>query len=331
MSLRILKTGVLDTVQDMGRFGYQYLGINITGAMDKYAAAIANLLVGNEMQEAVLEIHFPGPVILFESPAIIALSGADFQATINAEPFPINQPLIINKSTVLQFHTIREKSRCYLAIKGGLMIHKWLDSYSTNLKVAAGGFHGRKLMKDDGIALQESCDYQKILGSADFKILPWKADIGFEKFPANELLVIPGSEWDWLDKPSQEKFLKTPFYISSHSDRMGYRLTGLSLQTIEKKELISSGVCFGTIQLLPDGQLIILMADSQTSGGYPRVGNIVSAQLSSLAQMKTGNPIRFKFTDPSIAENLWLKQYQHLKQLESICKWRLENFIHEKN
>jgi len=331
MSIRIIKAGMQDTVQDFGRSGYQYLGINVTGAMDKYAASIANLLAGNEMNETVLEIHFPGPVILFESPAIIALSGADFQATINAEPVPLNQPVIINKSTVLQFHSVKNKSRCYLAVKGGMSANKWLDSYSTNLNTGAGGFRGRRLQKDDVIEFREPLDYQSLPGDADYKILPWKANDVFEKFPENELMVIQGNEWNWLEESSQEKFLNTPFYISSHSDRMGYRLTGLSLQTREKNELVSSGVCFGTIQLLPDGQLIILMADSQTTGGYPRLGNIISAQQSFLAQMKAGNPIRFIFTDLYTAENLLLKQQQHLKQLDTVCKWKLENYIHENN
>jgi antagonist of KipI len=329
--MRIIKAGMLDTVQDLGRTGYQYLGINVTGAMDKYAAAMANLLAGNEMNEAVLEIHFPGPVILFESTAVIALSGADFQATINAEPVPLNQPVIINKSTILQFHSVKNKSRCYLAVKGGLVLDKWLGSYSTHLNSGAGGFHGHRLQKDDVIEFREPLDYQSLPGDADYKILPWKANDEFEKFSETELLVIPGNEWDWLEESSQEKFLNSPFYISSHSDRMGYRLTGLSLQTKEKKELVSSGVCFGTIQLLPDGQLIILMADSQTTGGYPRLGNIVSAQQSFLAQMKAGNHIRFKFTDLYTAENLLLKQQQHLKQLETVCKLKLENYIHENN
>ena len=138
-----------------------------------------------------------------------------------------------------------------------------------------------------------------------------------------------GSEWDWLDKASQEKFLKNPFFISPNSDRMGYRLASEPLHSATKTELVSSAVNFGTIQLLPDGQLIILMADHQTTGGYPRLGNIISAQLSTLAQMKAGDKIQFKFTDHQVAENLILKQQQHLMQLEIACKLRLENYIHE--
>ena len=142
-------------------------------------------------------------------------------------------------------------------------------------------------------------------------------------------MIIKGSEWDWLDNTSQEKFIKNPFFSSHNSDRMGYRLASEPLHSTSKTELVSSAVSFGTIQLLPDGQLIILMADHQTTGGYPRLGNIISVHLPMLAQMKAGDKIYFSFTDLQSAENLILKQHQHLKQLEIACKLRLENYLSE--
>ena len=328
MSLKILKTGMLDSIQDSGRFGYQQFGINPGGTMDKYAAAIANILVGNDKDEAVIEMHFPAPAIFFEQPAMIALSGADFSANINGTPIPLNHAVIINKNTILQFLTPKNKSRCYLAVKGGVKISKWLNSYSTNLVAEAGGFSGRKLLKDDILELNNINNY-KFLDKEDFKILPWGANEDFGIQYSEEFLVLQGSEWDWLDKASQEKFLKNPFFISHNSDRMGYRLASEPLHSATKTELVSSAVNFGTIQLLPDGQLIILMADHQTTGGYPRLGNIISAHLPTLAQMKAGDKIKFKFTDHQAAENLILKQQQHLTQLEIACKLRLENYIHE--
>ncbi len=329
MSLKILKTGMLDSIQDCGRFGYQQFGINPGGAMDKYAAAIANILVGNNTDEAVIEMHFPAPAIFFDQPAMIALSGADFSANINGKEIPLNHAVIINKNTTLQFLTPKNKSRCYLAVKGGVKISKWLNSYSTNLVAEAGGFSGRKLLKDDILELNNSTNTYKLQDTDDFKILPWGASEDFGIKYNEEFLVMQGSEWDWLDKGSQEKFLKNPFFISHNSDRMGYRLASEPLHSAAKTELVSSAVNFGTIQLLPDGQLIILMADHQTTGGYPRLGNIISAQLPMLAQMKAGDKLQFKFTDHQAAENLILKQQQHLTQLEIACKLRLENYIHE--
>lgn len=316
---------MLESIQDMGRFGYQHAGINITGCMDRYAVAIANSLVCNDVNEAVIEIHFPGPTILFEQTAMIAITGADFNATINGEPVPINRPLIIYKNETLQFQSLKNKSRCYLAVKGGFKLDKWLNSYSTNLKAEAGGYHGRKFLKDDVIELNEELKRDNIHENTT-KVLPWQANENFVNDLSEEVFVIEGNEWSWLDKASQEKFLKNPFYVSHNSDRMGYRLASESLQATIKTELISSAVSFGTIQLLPGGQLIILMADHQTTGGYPRLGNIISAHLSKLAQMKAGDKIYFKFTDHQTAEALLIKQQQHLHQLQIACKLRLENY-----
>lgn len=332
MSLKIVKAGMLDSIQDMGRFGYQQVGINPTGAMDKYAAAIANILVGNQYNEAVIEIHFPAATIFFDQPTIIALSGADFKASINETPLPVNHAVIVNKNSTLQFHSLKNKSRCYLAIKGGMKLSKWLNSYSTNLKAEAGGFAGRRLLKDDVIAFNEewNTNNERDPTAIGPRILPWEANEDFGIENTEQLMVLPGAEWNWLDTDSQEKFLKNPFFISLNSDRMGYRLASEPLRLITKTELVSSAVCFGTIQLLPDGQLIVLMADHQTTGGYPRLGNIISAHLPILAQMNTGEKIRFKFTDHQVAESLLLQQQQHLLQLEIACKLRLDNYIHEK-
>ena len=331
MSLKILKAGMLDSIQDAGRFGYQQFGINPNGAMDRYAAAIANILVGNNTDEAVIEMHFPALSIFFEQPTMIALTGADFSANINGKPIPLNHAVIVNKNTTLQFQSLKNKSRCYLAIKDGIEISKWLNSYSTNLVAEAGGFSGRKLLKDDILELNNKTDSFQLPDKDDFKILPWSTNDDFGIKYTEEMMAVPGSEWAWLDKHSQEKFLKNPFFISNNSDRMGYRLASEPLQTITGSELVSSAVSFGTIQLLPDGQLIILMADHQTTGGYPRIGNVISAYLPMLAQMKSGDRIRFNFTDHQTAENLILKQQQHLTQLQIACKLRLENYAHENN
>src|SRR5258705_11819501 len=192
MSLKILKAGMLDTIQDQGRPGYQQVGINPTGAMDKYAAAIANSLVGNVLGEAVIEMHFPAASFFFDHSALIALSGADFNASINGNPIPNNHPVLVNKNTTLQFHSLKNKSRCYIAIKGGMKLSKWLNSCSTNLKAEAGGFAGRRLLKDDLIELNEF-DTKKIRENdpiaIGFKILPWKANEDFGIEYTDQLMV----------------------------------------------------------------------------------------------------------------------------------------------
>jgi len=331
MSLKILKAGVLDSVQDMGRYGFQYLGVNPTGAMDRYAASVANILAGNPPEEAVIECHFPGPSILFEKTAIIALAGADFAARANGIPVPVNHPIILESGTQLEFSSVISGSRVYIAVSGGLKLEKWLGSFSTNLKAQTGGFQGRRLGKDDMISFRKQAGSLRTFRDKGIRILPWKINNEWDRPLTDRVWVLPGSEWDWLDEPGREKFLKNVFYITAQSDRMGYRLASEPLRTNGSDELVSSAVNFGTIQLLPDGQLIILMADHQTAGGYPRIAHVISTQLSQLAQMRAGDELRFSFTDHWAAEQLILRQTQHLRQLQNACTIKLQNFLLENN
>jgi antagonist of KipI len=327
MSITVIKPGLLDTIQDSGRPGYQYLGVNKGGSMDVYSAEVVNVLVGNELDEAVIEMHFPAAAYLFRQETIIAVGGADFLPTINGEEIPLWHPVVISKNSILQFQNIKKGAQCYLAVRGGFDIPKWLNSYSTNLKAGVGGIAGRNLQKDDTIHFKKPECCSKFLSEKEFIVLPWQADINWNPFPSEVISILPGHEWDWLKKDSQKEFLNSSFTVSVSSDRMGYRLQGPPLVTNDKKELISSAVSFGTIQLLPDGQLIVLMADHQTAGGYPRVGHVISAQLSQLAQLRPGETIQFSFKDTSHAEYLLLRQKHHLLQLQNACKFRLEEFF----
>jgi antagonist of KipI len=324
MSLQIIKAGILDTIQDGGRHGYQHLGINPTGAMDQYAMQVANALVGNRPDEAVIEMHFPASAFLFGYPALIALSGADFSATINGDAIPPLHPIWVNKNDVLQFHRPAQGARSYLAIAGGMHIKKWLGSQSTHLKAKTGGYNGRNLHKGDEILFRQS--FPATPAQSEFVVLPWKADMKWIE-DTKELLVLPGNEWDRLSTESKENFMMTSFVITQQSDRMGYRLNNIPLPVMTNEEVVSSAVSFGTVQLLPDGKLIILVADHQTTGGYPRVAHVISAHKSRLAQLKAGDKLHFRFTDQQTAEELWIKQQQHLLQLQNACTFRLNEYF----
>lgn len=330
MSLKIIKAGVFDTIQDLGRYGFQHLGINPGGAMDRFAAQAVNLLVGNHIGEPVIEMHFPASIFLFEQEAMLAIGGADFAATINGDEIPLWQPVIITKNSLLQFQKWKQGARCYLALREKLGVEKWLNSYSTNVKAAAGGFNGRALQKDDFISFKEKYNYADAINDSDFVTLPWKADILWSETPINRIAVIQGNEWESLTEQSKSKFLTEPFVVDALADRMGYRLQG-ALQAKESDELVSSAVSFGTIQLLPSGELIILMADHQTTGGYPRIAHVASAHLATLAQRQTGDKIYFRLTDQKNAEELLLLQQQHLRQLKNACKFKLEEFFNAAN
>lgn len=326
MSLKIIKAGIQDSVQDMGRYGYQPLGINPGGAMDKFSAQVANMLVGNAINKAVIELHFPASVYIFDRPAFIAISGADFSPSINGEKIPSNHPVLVNKNSILQFNKAARGARAYLAIHGGISVPQWLGSSSTHLKAGLGGHHGRALQKNDELFFAASDLASSFLKEREFMVFPWQADDNWGDV-TGEIYILPGNEWERLTSSSKENFVMTSYVITNQSDRMGYRLNNIPLSCMTNEEIVSSAVSFGTIQLLPDGRLIVLMADHQTTGGYPRVAHVVSAHHKKLAQLKAGDKIHFRFTDQQTAEELMIKQQQHLQQLQNACIFRLHEFL----
>ncbi len=328
MSVSILRSGVLDTIQDLGRYGFSNLGININGPMDSYAMKASNLLVGNTSEKPVMEIHFPGPQILFEQNALISLTGADFSATINGEPVPNWKPLVVKRKSVLLFTRREWGARCYLAVHGGFCVPKWLNSSSTNLKAKAGGWHGRKLEKGDELNFGETDLYFPVLlKENNVSGLPWSIDRKAIYQLPHEIAFIQGQEWQFLNEEAQQKLLQNNFIIHPSSDRMGYHLRGPEITLGEQFQLVSSAVSFGTIQLLPNNELIILMADHQTTGGYPRVGYVVSAHLPKLAQLAASDCLTFKMVDIETAEQLLHSQEMELQIVHNACAERIKNAI----
>ena len=326
MAIRILKPGLLDTIQDAGRYGYQHLGINPGGAMDIAAMHLANILVGNELNEAVLEMHFPAAEIVFEETAVIALGGADFGAEINGQALPVLHPVIVQKNTVLTFKKCQSGARIYLALKGGYTTQNWLQSNSSHLKAKAGGFEGRALKKNDKILFKQKNHFLFPVNEIGCKVLHWTIHPD-DFYLQGAVQFIPGAEYHALNKISQQKLETAGFTISQQSDRMGYRLKGDLLSLTSTREMISTAVPRGTMQLLPDGQMIILMADHQTTGGYPRIGHVITAGFAALAQMRAGEKLHFKKTTLKEAEDLLLIQERNLQQLQNACNFRLNEYL----
>ncbi len=321
MSLYIIKHGLFDTLQDAGRYGYQHLGVNPGGAMDLAAMRIANILVGNNPSEALIEMHFPAAEIKFDRTALIALAGGDFSASVNDEPVPILTSFIIQKGAVLHFGKKEMGARIYLAVHGGFTAGEWLGSYSTHTKVQIAGFNGRALQKNDRILFKKE---QPVLAAdRSVKIFPWRANVS-GLYISKKLRFIPGNEYWSVDESGKHKLEKEDFIISRENDRMGYRLSGVNLQLTKSIEMISTAVTRGSMQLLPDGQLIILMADHQTTGGYPRIGHIISADISSLAQMQAGDKFTLQQVTLAEAESLLYKQQMELLQIQNACNFHLQ-------
>lgn len=314
----------MDTVQDVGRYGYQHIGINPGGAMDRIALRAANALAGNNPNEGALEMHFPASSFLFESDALIALSGGDFTATIDGRVLPLNKPVLVAARALLHFKSPVWGARCYMAVRGGFDVQPWLGSYSTHLKAGAGGFHGRALQKNDLLPLRLKTDYSTQLAHKDFEVLPWMLYTQ-SLYTTDHLRITAGSEFTRLEDIDQ--LLTHQFNCSRHCDRMGYRLEGVALKHNKEGELLSSGVTRGTIQLMPDGQMIILTADHQTTGGYPRIAHVISADLPSLAQHRSYQPLHFQLLHVNDAIKLRYEQSQHLHMLENACKLRLEKWL----
>lgn len=326
MSLTIIKAGVLDTIQDEGRFGFQSSGINPGGVMDRFSAQLANCLLGKQINSPVVEIHFPASTFLFSEATIICITGADFYPVIDNAAIQLNQPVMVNKNTVLEFKKVKTGTRCYLSVLQEFSLKKWLNSYSTNLKAQAGGYDGRALRREDVLQYGRNEATDKYLQGKNFLMLPYKAE-PFTETVTEHIELIPGNEWNWLTEKSQQVFQSKSFKVSAVADRMGYRLHGSPLKVKEQKQLVSSAVSFGTLQLLPNGQLIVLMADHQTTGGYPRIGHVISAHLPVLAQMKPNDALTFRMVDMETAEQKLLKQHQYLLSVHYASAFKIEKIL----
>jgi antagonist of KipI len=329
MSFTVIKPGLLDTIQDAGRTGYAAMGINPGGVMDKYAAQVSNMLVGNDLNEPVIEIHFPGPQLLFEQNTLISVCGADFTPLVNNEPLNLWQPHVIRKNNILQFGKKQKGSRCYIAVHGGMAVEQWLGSSSTHLRAGVGGYRGRKLDKGDELVFKESTIYFPSLmkEGKDIQSLHWIADAQKVYAHPHEIAFVAGHEWNALTRESQTGFLENNFMIHPFSDRMGYQLKGVTMELTKPVELVSSGVSFGTIQLLPNGQLVVLMADHQTTGGYPRVGHVISAHLPKLAQLSPSDNIHFTQTTVAAAEQLLCEHQRDCTVLQRACQEHLNALL----
>jgi antagonist of KipI len=327
MSLRIIKAGILDTIQDAGRFGFQNIGINTGGMMDGFSGKLANCLLGKDLDSPVIELHFPASVFEFCEASVISITGADFSARIDEKPVALHRPITVNKGSVLQFTKVISGCRCYISVIQNFDLPVWLNSYSTNLKANAGGLGGRVFISGDVIPFEKRQSIETYISAGQkFDEFSWFVK-PFEETATADIEVIAGPDWNWMSEESQEKFCNNSFNISTDADRMGYRLKGPALKLKEQQQLVSSGVSFGTIQLLPSGQLIVLMADHQTTGGYPRVATVISAHLSALAQKKPNEKITFKITDIAKAEQKLLQQYHYLLSVQHASSLKLKSLF----
>lgn len=309
MGFKVIKAGMLSTIQDLGRHGYQKSGIIVSGAMDKLALRTGNLLLGNKEDEAGLEITLTGPVLLFEEAQLIILTGADLSPSLDGQPLAMWRPVPIPKGGILSFGRPAKGCRSYLSVAGGFKIKPVLGSCATYLQAGIGGWEGRALKAGDTVPFRKVYQEKgKFSWSPDLKLYP---DTGIQT-----IRVLPGPEFEQFTAESIRTFFSGPFSISKENNRMGYRLEGPDILLLHRKEMLSSAVTFGTIQVPPQGKPIVLMADCQTTGGYPRIAQVITADLSILAQKQTGDQIKFELITFAEAQKYLLAQEQQLQQLK---------------
>jgi biotin-dependent carboxylase-like uncharacterized protein len=296
--LKIIEPGFLTTIQDGGRYGYRSFGMPVSGAMDIYSHAAGNLLTGNEPGESSLEITLTGPVIEFTSRTMIAVTGADLNPMINGQPVEMWCSHIVGRKDRLSFGSLRSGARAYLAVAGGFNVPEIMGSSSTYLRGRLGGLDGRKLNAGDRVPMNMS-----VLLFRKKKKMP--ADI-IPEWSKNVILhVLRGIDFDEFPSSTIETFTSSDFRVTNYADRMGMRLSGPALQHKGDADVISYPLAIGTIQVPGDGNPVIMLADSQTVGGYTQIANIISADIWRTGQLKPGNEVRFRMVSPETALDMF--------------------------
>lgn len=329
MNINVLTPGLLTTIQDLGRYGYQKYGIIVSGAMDTYAARLSNILVGNEENEGVLEITLIGPSLSLPKGSLISITGAKISPSINNVEVPMGRPIYLKESSILKFGACVNGSRCYLAVAGGFDVPVFMGSKSTYLRAKLGGKDGRALKKNDVLKLGRMStlslniidNLKKENKNKSFAFPRWHArnSIKEEKHTAI-IRVFEDRQYSAISEESLYKFFDSSFTIDVKSDRMGYRLKGQKIELKEKFEMISGEVSFGTIQIPPDGNPIILLADRGTSGGYPKIAHVTSYDLPKLVQLKPHSKVKFKKVTLKEAEEMYLKREAYIYELKKSIK-----------
>lgn len=323
--IHVRQPGIQTTVQDLGRPGWQHAGVPVGGAMDRQAHRIANLLVGNEAHAAALECALGGVALQFTDPALVALAGRDITASLDGTPIVPWRAFRVERGALLALHT---GCRTTIAVAGGIDVPVVLDARGTSLRAAFGGWHGRALRRDDLLPVgQPPLRAERIrehLVEARRTIAAWGAgpDLVPPYTAAPTVRLIEGPQCAELDDASRALLLDATFRIAPDSDRMGYRLSGHTLRLTTPREMVSSGVTAGTIQLPPGGTPIALMADRQTTGGYPRLGDVITADLPLMAQLRPGDSVRFTLTSLEEAQATYRRSEHDLARAERAVQLR---------
>lgn len=330
----VLRAGVLSTVQDLGRNGYRHLGIAKAGALDPLALEVGNRLVGNAPQAAAIEVTVGPTALRFTQATRLAITGAQFGATLDGEPVHPWWSLPVRAGQTLVLQGPVRGMRGYVCVRGGIDVAPALGSRSTDLAAGFGGLGGRKLRDGDRLATgahAQPPNRPTSVAAPPFgvKAPQWcrfadvphepvrrgKHSAGAERAAA--IRVLRGPEYDMFDEAAHAAFWSDEWCVTPNSNRMGYRLAGSALTRERQTELLSHAVLPGTVQVPGNGQPIVLMSDAQTTGGYPRIGVVIAADLWKLAQVRLNGAVRFVRSTREEARYALAEEHAYLRQIDA--------------
>ena len=311
-SLRVESPGLLTTVQDLGREGFGTIGVSPSGAADAISLRFGNRLVGNVESAAALEMTLLGGTFVFPEGAIVALAGSDFGASLDGAGLDPATSIHVRPGQTIRLGPTRTGARCYLCVRGGIAVPPFLGSASTHLLSGLGGFEGRALRKGDVLQLGPAIKpYRKR------SIAP---KVGEKLSRRDVLRVTPGPQADSFSESSLRAFYSATYRVGEQSNRMGIRLEGAPISKSKAASMITEGVSLGAVQVPPGGSPIILFVEQQTTGGYPKIANVISADLHRLGQLRPRDEIRFELVTFQAAHSLLMEQETMLASPESILE-----------
>jgi len=306
----VQEPGLFTTVQDLGREGFGPLGVSASGAADAISLRLGNRLVGNAEGAAGLEMTLLGGTFQFPDGGLVALTGSDFGATLDGKPVELWSSFEARPGQTLRLGPTRSGARCYLCVHGGIEAKLFLGSASTHILSGLGGHQGRSLQKGDVLKVGPASEAvrKRRLSAQALKVVE----------PRKVLRLTPGPQSDWFPEASQRMFYESRYRVAEESNRMGIRLEGASIPAPAGGPMISEGIALGAIQVPDGGQPIILFVEQQTTGGYPKIANVISADLHCLGQLRPRDEVRFERVDWETARSLLREQEEVLASEELI-------------
>ncbi|WP_295447442.1 biotin-dependent carboxyltransferase family protein [uncultured Thiodictyon sp.] len=329
--LKVLRGGQLSTVQDAGRMGWQALGVTPGGALDAVALRVGNWLVGNADHLAAIEMTWAGLQVSFTEDTLIALTGARAEVSCEERSVPFWRPLWISRGSVLRMGQVIAGARVYLCVQGGIMAPVVMGGLGTDLRNRFGGYEGRALKAGDTLALRPQQDRYPRLRvllrqhGSGFASPPWQVSMWRDSgLPGDRpIRLLAGPHQSGLGDQGVATLHSAEFRVLPQSDRQALRLQGVALTAANDRQP-SAGVCFGVLQLPPDGHPILLLADHQTTGGYPVIGVAASVERTRLAQLKPGDSVHFVGCGQDEAHRLLQERERRLMTIRHELAWRAQ-------